>query len=286
MRRYLALFLALLLALTGCAAHQEGGDGLLVYYAVQDASALGEPSVRGVPWPEDGGAATVDAVFRQMQVRPADGTLGVVFPENLRLLSWSLEEGTLLLHLSEEYSGLAGISLTVANYCLVLTMSQLEGVEAVAITSAGLPVPEEGVRVRTAADVLLTGELPDPTLVGLQLYFPLSDGSGLGLEYREVQLHDVSAQGLAAAVIELLAAGPGSPEMASPFQALENQLACEQVDEVCRVTLTEGWAEVLRTDELARRALVNSLCTLDGVTCVAFSCPGEADGLEGTFFFE
>ena len=43
----------------------------------------------------------------------------------------------LTLSLSEQYGGLADVSLTLADYCLVLTLSQVDGVDAVQIQSAG-----------------------------------------------------------------------------------------------------------------------------------------------------
>ncbi|HIS51215.1 MAG TPA: GerMN domain-containing protein [Candidatus Onthomonas avicola] len=285
--RLLPLLLALAVLLSACGRTSSPEDAPLVYYAVRSDAGPGQSAVRGVAWPEEDGTPTVETFFRRLTETPEDGALYTVFPENLRLLSWELEDGLLRLDVSEEYSGLAGISLTVANYCIVLTMSQLDGVSSVSITVAGSPPPEGGNAPRTAGDALLTGILPDPTLTGLQLYFPLADGSDLGTEYREVQLHDVSPGAQVSAVLEALIQGPASGEMTSPFEGLEVQLSCELVDEVCLLTLTDSWAEVLRSDALSRQALVNSLCELDGVEAVAFSWPGgDAPELEGTFPYE
>ncbi len=285
--RLICLLLALAVLLSACgqtAASTE--DAPLVYYAVQASESPGQSAVRGVAWPEEDGAPTVETFFRRLTETPEDGALYSVFPENLRLLSWELEDGLLRLDVSEEYSGLTGISLTLANYCLVLTVSQLSGVSSVSITVAGSPLPEGGNAPRAAGDALLTGVLSDPTLTGLQLYFPLTDGSELGTEYREVQLHDISPEGQVTAVLEALVQGSDSGEMASPFEGLEVRLSCELVDEVCLLTLTDSWAEVLRADTLSRQALVNSLCELDGVEAVAFSWSGgEAPELEGTFSY-
>lgn len=43
--------------------------------------------------------------------------------------------------LSEAYSGLAGVELSLADGCIVLTLCQLEGVEEVYITVEGRPRP-------------------------------------------------------------------------------------------------------------------------------------------------
>ena len=47
------------------------------------------------------------------------------------------EDGCLRIVLSEAYSGLSDIALTLADYAIVLTLSQLEGVESVEIQTVG-----------------------------------------------------------------------------------------------------------------------------------------------------
>ncbi|MDE6108367.1 MAG: GerMN domain-containing protein, partial [Oscillospiraceae bacterium] len=59
------------------------------------------------------------------------------FPRGTTLRSWRLEEGRVTLDLSEAYSGLAGVELTMADGCIVLTLCQLEEVEEVYITVEG-----------------------------------------------------------------------------------------------------------------------------------------------------
>ena len=68
----------------------------------------------------------------------------------------ALEEGVLALNLSEQYGGLTDISLTVADYCIVLTMSQLDGVEAVEINVAGQPVSYRNHQILTREEAVLS----------------------------------------------------------------------------------------------------------------------------------
>ena len=74
----------------------------------------------------------------------------------MSLRSWGLEEGVLVLNLSEQYGGLTDISLTVADYCIVLTMSQLDGVEAVEINVAGQPVSYRNHQILTREEAVLS----------------------------------------------------------------------------------------------------------------------------------
>ena len=60
------------------------------------------------------------------------------------------------MRLSEQYSGLTDISLTLADYCIVLTLSQLEGVESVEISSEGHTANYRSHPLLTAEEAQLT----------------------------------------------------------------------------------------------------------------------------------
>jgi hypothetical protein len=57
--------------------------------------------------------------------------------------------------LSEQYSDLTDISLTLADYCIVLTLTQLEGVESVEIVSTSYSASYRSHQILTAEEVLL-----------------------------------------------------------------------------------------------------------------------------------
>lgn len=61
-------------------------------------------------------------------------------------MSWEVEEGRLHLDLSEQYGGLSGVDLTVADACLTLTLCQVEGVESVYVTVEGREIPYRRVQ--------------------------------------------------------------------------------------------------------------------------------------------
>lgn len=71
---------------------------------------------------------------------PEGEELSSPFPKGVTLQSWAWDKevpGKVLVVLSEQYSGLTDISLTLADYSIVLTLSQLPGVESVEIQSTG-----------------------------------------------------------------------------------------------------------------------------------------------------
>ncbi|MCC8181899.1 MAG: GerMN domain-containing protein [Clostridiales bacterium] len=281
----LASLLALSAALVGCAATETEEEGILIYYAAGDQETYGQAAVGAENWAEGSEASSVDEVFDRMLEEPGTDGLSQALPDGVRLWSWALEDGVLTLNLSEDYNGLSGISLTVASSCLMLTMTQLEGVESLNITVDGQQLPEGSQVPLDREDVLLTGEIQGPEVVGFQLYFPLSDWSGLGTEYREAELYGTSLTDQIDTVIGMLAAGPGTDGMEAAFADLEAHLDSRMVEGVCVLNLTERWAAMLSTEELCLQALVNSLCELDQVEAVAFDLDdGEIESLEGTFY--
>lgn len=284
MRRISWAALALAFLLGGCGAAPEADTAPLIYYVASGEERVTESALVGEPWTQAPSSPGVEAYVDRMLEGPEDPGLYTVFPEQLRLLSWEEEGGVLTLDFSEEYSELTGISLTLANACLTLTLTQLDQVEEVQAIVTGKPLPEGGAAL-SPEDLLLDGQTPDPVTLGFQLYFPLTEGEGLGTEYREAELSGTTLADQADAVVRLLSKGPRHTQtMSNPFQGLEGKLECRMVEDVCLLTLTQGWTQVLVESPQARQALVNSLCELEGVEGVAFEDgEGEIPQLSGTF---
>ena len=161
-RRIAALGCLLALAAGGCAPRPEEPEGgYCVYY-----SALSD---RFAPLPldcepfEGSGGDPIPALVDALLSPPETQGLASPFPEGVRLLSWEVEEGRLHLDLSEQYGGLSGVDLTVADACLTLTLCQVEGVESVYVTVEGSEIPYRPIQRLTLNDVLLsTGQESPP----------------------------------------------------------------------------------------------------------------------------
>lgn len=284
MKKTLCLLLALALAaLSGCSGQQTAKQDFLLYYAApfqSDGAAL-----QGESWPDAPEQPDPAQVVDRLLQSPQDPQLEPLFPPELRLLGWTLEDGLLTLVFSEEYSALSGISLILANFSLVLTLTQLDAVEQVTVTVEGAPLPEGSGQGLSPSDLLLTGQTQDPVTLGFQIYFPRSDESGLGTEYRTAELTGSGLEDRVNAVLLLLTRGPQhSDQMAAPFEALESRLEYELVDGICLLKLTDGWVQLLAADQWARQALVNSLCELSEIDALAFDCPDRQQAaLSGTF---
>ena len=80
----------------------------------------------------------------------------------LRQWSWSEDQpGVLQVNLSEQYGALTDVSLTLADYAIVLTLSQAEGVEGVEISTEGHSASYRSHQLLTAQEAVLWDGLAD-----------------------------------------------------------------------------------------------------------------------------
>lgn len=279
MKRWIAwLLLCLSVLLSGCgAAVREDGTQIRFYYAVS-SDTLSGPAIGFET--EQMKSVTVDEVLRRLLRGPYDtADFYRTFPDGTALQSWSLEDGALKLDLSEAFGRLSGITMMKAEYCIVLTLTQVEGVETVAITAGGQALPGGASDVLSASDVLLRGETEDPVIFGSQLYFPLEDGTGLGLEYREFEAGTLEVLDQANAVLGQLAQGPKQESLIPFLNGAGWMEAVDVTGGVCTVDMDNTTMECIcasvETFDLYLYAVVDSLVELEGVSAVAFRLDGQ-----------
>lgn len=138
-RRLVLLGLLLALLCASCGKTESDSAKLPVLYFAADSqeghgSALDTEPYHGVSSPSPG-----DLIHALLDGPTQEGLISP-FPKGVGLQSWEWDpkqEGNLQVRLSEQYGGLADISLTLADYCIVLTLSQLDGVKSVEISSEG-----------------------------------------------------------------------------------------------------------------------------------------------------
>ena len=153
-RRHLVCCIAALALLLGACTASRPSDsqqGLQLYFlSTQEAG----PAVVGQPVPADAGSTPEDLIQALLAGPTKDG-LRSPFPKDLRLRSCTLENGLLTVDFSEQYGGLTDVSLTLADYCVVLTVCQLEGIDSVEITVSGRPLSYRGHQTLTKEDAIL-----------------------------------------------------------------------------------------------------------------------------------
>ena len=160
-RILLPVLMSLALLLPGCSASQKD-TGVLLYFCtdseIHHGAAIQSQPYIGTPGPG------VEELVGALLSGPTEDGLVSPFPQGLSLQSWTLEDGLLTLNFSEQYGGLSDISLTLADYCLVLTLSQVEGVDTVQIQSAGHTYHSRSHQTLKAEEALLDQTLPEEVL--------------------------------------------------------------------------------------------------------------------------
>ena len=140
-------------------------EGLRLYYPYQaqseerHSSAVGYELYQGPAGEDTARFPGPRLLLESLLKGPADQELTSPFPTGVVLENWRWDpeqKGNLQVRFSEQYSGLSDISLTLADYCVTLTLSQLSGVETVEISSAGHASGYRSHKILSAEEVLLT----------------------------------------------------------------------------------------------------------------------------------
>ncbi len=156
MKRWLCWIAAglFLVLLTACGGPAEKEAEYRVYFRALEGEEALQAELRSLP----SGTQPVEGLLALLLAGPESEGLERTIPANVTLRGTSLENGVLTVDFSSRYAGLSGIDLTMADYSVVQTLSQVDGVEAVTITAEGEPIPYRDHQRLTAEDVWLFEE--------------------------------------------------------------------------------------------------------------------------------
>lgn len=160
-----AALLAVLLLLTACggsADSRERGEYVLYFLVDADSQTGHGPALDWENYPAEEETPGPEELLNALLAGPTQAGLTSPFPKGVTLRSWAFDRerpGVLQVSLSEQYGALADVSLTLADYCLVLTLSQLEGVEQVEIISGGYSSSYRSHQLLSADEAVLWDEL-------------------------------------------------------------------------------------------------------------------------------
>lgn len=250
----------------------------LLWFAVKESEDHITPAALGC---EDYyGALDAGALLDALMDGPRDPLLESPF-QGAHVLSWELnQEGTMTVDLSEEYGGLSGVDLTLADYCITLTLSQLPGVEQVRTLVDGEELPYRSKQVFNTEDVIFSGTEEEPVEVDVTLYFPRQDGAGLGSEGRTLTLTEDMP--VAQGALEALLQGPEDTALRAAVTHELTVLAV-RLDEssgICYMNFSIQWWDCVPEDLWEQRlmlfSIVNTLCSMDKVTQVQLLVDGAA----------
>ena len=289
MRRGVAAAGLALLVLAACAAPappEAQGEGTPIYYLAAEEDSRGGDRIRACYETLGlGEAATVRdeaaAVVGRLLEGPADRGLESPLPTGVELLSLEVRDRTAYVDLSGGFNQLAGVELSMADYCLTLSLTALDGIGAVRITAQGRPVGQQPKQVFYERDVLLSTMDDVLQTVEVTLYFQDSEGTLTG-ERRTLTLYE--GQTLAESLMAALLEGPESRDL---YQTIPENFAVNYVrieSGVCYVSLPAASLALLPEGEQNQRTILWSLAeSLYSITAVE-ELRLLADGEEMAYF--
>ena len=276
MRRVLCALLAAAVsaALWGCAPREESWGQ--VWFAAESTGQQA-PAAAVASQPFDG-EATVPALLEALLAGPQPGTgLADPIPDGTRVLSWSWEGAVVTVDLSQPYGDLTQVELTLANCCIVLTLTQLPGVEGVRITLNGEELPNGMSRVLRPGDLVFSGVEEEPVELSAALYFRRAGTGELGYELRVLLVTEEEQP--AQAVLEALLAGP-QDEGLEPLLPQGVEIRSARLEGgICYADFSAQLLEDVPTGREEQRlvldSVVNTLCSLGTVDAVQLQVEGQ-----------
>lgn len=289
MKRLMCFLLsaALLALAVGCARESdqetEGYD--LYFLGTEPQMGGGALRTEKAYLPELEGAEpeeTAKGLMEALLQGPLDGTLKSAIPSGTSLLSLKVESGRALVDLSASYGSLSGVALTLADYAVAMTLTQVPEIGSVKVTVRGQELAYRDKQLFFARDVLLAPEEDVVGTVRAALYF-LDDAGILTAEERTLNLYEGDTQ--AFAVVRALENGPESKELSAVLPGGFRVRAVWLEEDVCYVNLPSSLLETLQPEtdfHMAIYSLAWSLCSLDIVSEVRFLVDGEFTRWYGT----
>lgn len=282
------LMACLLLAAVSCAWHQEEEEpeeGYLVCYL----SSAGEPGGDAIERlyvpleiPENAELAEVaEAVVEQMLTAPEGSDLKSAFPAGTEVLNVALLERRAMVDLSSGIGWLEGVELTMADYCLTLALTALDGINSVTVTSQGRMMVQQPKQVFYERDVLLSTMYDALQTVDVVLYFVDETNAMVG-EKRTLEIYE--GQAVAENLVLKLLEGPESRELKTVIPEEFSIISVKVENGVCYVNLPAAALSTLPEEEEQQRlilwTLADSLYSLDTIEELKFL----ADGTELKYF--
>lgn len=278
--RLLPALLCLLL-LSGCGGTDTHGgeEGLRLYYAALLETHRGGDAIDcvTVPWsqlPQEDKQAQAEAVLAMLLGQCSAEGFRSPIPTGTALRSVEVKGRTAWVDFTGSYGQLSGMELTIADYCVALSLTQLEGIHAVRITVNGQELDYRDSNLFLAGDVLLTSMDDVARMLTARLYFP--DGDGV-LTAEERLLTQYEGQSAADVVLSALMEGPSEEGLKPLIPEGVTDITARVEETVCQLNLPSQSLAQLEdaAAEQLLHGIVQSLQSLEGITAVQVYIDGE-----------
>ena len=278
-KRIMLTALALvLLALAGCGVVQKEQEGLRLYYAASLDTHRGGDAIDSVTidWdelPQGDQVARAESVLALLMGMCQEKGFQSPIPDGTTLRSVTIIGGTACVDFSGSYGQLSGMALTIADYCVALSLTQLDGIYAVRITVNEQELAYRDNDLFLAGDVLLTSMDDVVRTLTARLYFPNSDGD---LDAEERLLTQYEGQSAADVVLSALGDGPSDDDLQPLAEKGLSGMTVRMDNGVCQLNVASASMEELE-DDTARQLLLcvtQSLQSLEGISSVQLYIDG------------
>ena len=267
-----------LLALAGCGVVQKEQEGLRLYYAASLDTHRGGDAIDSVTidWdelPQGDQVARAESVLALLMGMCQEKGFQSPIPAGTTLRSVTIIGGTACVDFSGSYGQLSGMALTIADYCVALSLTQLDGIYAVRITVNEQELAYRDNDLFLAGDVLLTSMDAVVRTLTARLYFPNSDGV---LTAEERLLTQYEGQSAADVVLSALGDGPSDDDLQPLAEKGLSGMTVRMDNGVCQLNVASASMEELE-DDTARQLLLcvtQSLQSLEGISSVQLYIDG------------
>lgn len=282
MKKLLTILLfAVLLALCGCAAGGVRPEGTAygLYFMAEDlkdhagGSALQTETVylpKGLSTQE-----LAQTLMKELLRGPLHEGLSSTIPSSVNLESVEIRGSQAVVDLSSAYRLLSGIRLTLADYAITLTLTQIPEILSVRVTVQGQDLMYRDRQTFTIRDVLLAPQGDVVSTVKAFLYFPDEKGV-LTAEPRTLELYEGDTQ--MSALARELEEGPENRSLTAVVPAGFRLKSVWEENGVCYANISSTMLDEMPEDtqlSTVIRALGMSLCSLEDVEEVWFLVDGE-----------
>ena len=260
---------------------EEPGEDCLLYFLAPESKARGNDQIKGhmerLDVAED---APLKELARAVVRRLLDGSeeagLRSPLPGGVELLGLEILDRRAYVDFSSGVNRLSGVDLALADYCLTLSLTGLDGISAVSVTAQGRALGQQPKQVFYERDVLLSTMDDVVQAVEVTLYF-LNSSNALTGERRVIELYE--GQTLAENLVAALLEGPQNRELSRvlPEDFQVNFVRME--NGVCYVNIPASSLETLPEDEEQQRmmlwSLADSLYSIGSVEELRLLADGE-----------
>ena len=282
MKKWISIWCAcaLLLTLVGCGVAQKilNEEELQLYYPTVLAMSRGGDAIDsvGVSWdslPQEDKQAQAEEVLALLMGKCEEKEFRSPIPSGTALLSCEVKGSTVYVDFSAVYGQLSGMDLTLADYCVTLSLTQLPDIYAVRITVAGQDLAYRDTNRFMASDVLLSSTEDVVRTLAVRLYFPNEEGK-LTAQERLLPLYEGETR--VGVIVNALLSDPESEELQRLVPEEFTVLSVRVEDGICYLNLPQSAVNLMPAEETTWiYGFVNSLCELEDVNEVWFFLDGE-----------